>query len=164
LEEIALYTIVLLFTLVLPVTCSYLLLRAGKIRSLEMETREERLLPFACTMAFQLLAFVLAERLRLPRIPNLMLLGAATSVFVAASLSLRWKVSIHMTGIGGVLGVMFGISTLLIIDMRIPIVMSVLLAGLLGTARLLLEAHRPAEIYAGFAIGFLSEFIVLTQL
>jgi hypothetical protein len=163
-EQVALYIIVLLFTLLLPVTASYMLLRSGKIRSLEMETREERMIPFAYTMFFQLLAFIACERLRLPRIPNLILLGAAVSTFAAAAMNFRWKVSIHMTGIGGVMGVMFGLSTLLIIDLRIPIVLTVLVAGLLGTARLSLQAHRPQEIYAGFLVGFTGELLTLSLL
>ena len=33
--------------------------------------------------------------------------------------------------------------------------------GLVGTSRLLLHAHTPAQIYAGYALGMLSLYICL---
>jgi hypothetical protein len=36
-------------------------------------------------------------------------------------------------------------------------------AGALGTARLLVSDHTPAQIYAGGAVGFLSTFVCIMR-
>jgi membrane-associated phospholipid phosphatase len=46
-----------------------------------------------------------------------------------------------------------------------PVVIPCLLiAGLLGYARLKLEAHTPAQVYSGFAIGLISMFLLFVLL
>jgi hypothetical protein len=39
----------------------------------------------------------------------------------------------------------------------------ILVAGALGTARLLVSDHTPAQIYAGGAVGFLSTFVCIMR-
>ncbi len=91
-----------------------------------------------------------------------MLLGAAASVVLAIIINLKWKVSIHMIGIGGITGMFFGLSTFLLIDLRFPILISLIVAGLIGTARLSMGAHRPGQLYVGFLVGFCCEYFVLS--
>ncbi|MFM9027863.1 MAG: hypothetical protein ACKOQ6_07685, partial [Bacteroidota bacterium] len=73
-----------------------------------------------------------------------------------------WKISIHMVGIGGALGLMFAVNSIIIIDLSMAIVLTTLVTGLLGTARLSLGAHDSWQVYAGFFTGFLSEFLLMT--
>ena len=161
-ERDALYMIVLLNTLVLPTIVSYILIRRGWIRSFEMEKREERVIPFLTNAALLLIAYYLMRKLMLPQVFPLLILGAAVAVTFAAIINLKCKIRIHMIGIGGIIGTFFGLSTFLLVDVRIPILFCLLVAGLLGTARLSLGAHTPMQIYAGFLVGFLCEFLLLS--
>lgn len=158
----ALYSIIILNTLILPVLVSYLMIKRGLIRSFEMEKREERLLPFITNLLLMLVAAFMIFKLHLPRIFFLLTLGAAASVFIAIIINFKWKISIHMIGIGGIIGTFFGLSTFLLVDLRIPIIFCLLLAGLIGTARMSLGAHRPLQIYAGFFVGFICEYVLLS--
>jgi membrane-associated phospholipid phosphatase len=36
----------------------------------------------------------------------------------------------------------------------------ILIAGLIGTSRLILTAHKPSQIYSGFVLGFFSSIFV----
>jgi hypothetical protein len=47
------------------------------------------------------------------------------------------------------------------ISINLVLLVSVILAGLVGSMRLWLGAHRPIELYAGFALGLLSQFMAL---
>jgi len=67
-----------------------------------------------------------------------------------------------MIGIGGLSGVLFGLGQLLQADVMAPFLICIITAGFLGTARLLLNAHTPLQIYTGFLIGFLTEWILVT--
>lgn len=161
-EKAALYLLVVTFTLLLPITFINRLLKSGRIKSFEMETRQERVLPFTGYLIMITAGWYLMVLLRLPALPSVMVLGAAVAVAVALVITLRWKISIHMVGIGGVMGVMTALASILIIDLSMPIVLTLLVSGLLGSARLSLGAHKPWEVYTGFIAGFLSEFLVMT--
>mgnify|MGYP003402554317 FL=1 len=58
-----------------------------------------------------------------------------------------------MVGIGGVLGAICGLTTLHGLNTFFVIAGLILVAGILGTMRLLITDHTPAQIYAGTALG-----------
>jgi membrane-associated phospholipid phosphatase len=66
-----------------------------------------------------------------------------------------------MIGIGGLTGMLFGLSQILNAGLEVIITGLILVSGLLGTARMQLGAHTPAQIYTGFVIGFLTEWLIL---
>lgn len=160
--KFALFMIVIFNTLVMPVLISWLLLKRGLIKSFNMDKREERIVPFICNTVLMMVAYYMISRISVPKIFSMLLLGAAASVVLAILINLKWKVSIHMIGIGGITGMFFGLSTFLLIDLRFPILVSLLVAGIIGTARLCMGAHKPAQLYAGFFVGFCCEFFVLS--
>jgi len=160
--KIALFAVVIFNTLIMPVVISYLLITKGYIRSFEMQVRQERMIPYISNFVLMLVAYYMISRSSFPKIFNPLLLGAAASVAIAILVNLKWKISIHMIGIGGIVGALCGMSAFLFVDLRIPILVSVLVAGLLGTARLSLEAHHPLQVYAGFFVGFFCEYFLLS--
>jgi hypothetical protein len=127
-----------------------------------MQKREERLMPFATNLVLMLLASFMIYKLKLPRVFFLLTLGAATAIAVAIIINIKWKISIHMIGIGGLIGTFFGLSTFLLVDLRIQIIIFLIVSGLLGAARLTLGAHKPSQIYVGFITGFLCEYLLLS--
>jgi len=155
-------TLVFITTMALPVITAVLLLQKGMIRTLEMESASERRLPFITTAVYYLICFYLLWQLPVPRLLSMMLLAATATIFIAFFFTFRWKVSIHMIGIGGLTGVLFGLSQILNINLVHLIIGSFIISGLLGTARLILGAHTPQQVYTGFFFGFFSEWIVLT--
>lgn len=157
-----LFEIILLNTLILPVVISYILVRRGWIKSLEMQQREERIFPYLANLLLMLLSAYMIYSLRLPRVFFLLTLGAAAAVVMAVIINTKWKISIHMVGLGALLGTLFGLSSFLLIDLRMIIILFLLLAGLVGVARITLGAHKPSQIYAGFFVGFLCEYLLLS--
>lgn len=159
----ALFVILFFNTVIGPVVVSYFLLKKGTIQSMDMQTKEERLIPFLATAVFFIFSCFLLYKFPLPRIFFLIILGATISIVFAFFINISWKISTHMIGIGGVMGVLLGMSQRMLIDLRMPIIIGFLLAGLLGSARLKLEAHSPLQIYTGFLVGFFVEFFLLIR-
>ena len=83
--------------------------------------------------------------------------GAIIILFIASIVSKFWKISLHMLGIGGVVGVLFSLNILFGGLFKFAI-LSILVAGILAMARLAEKAHSESQIYIGFLIGFLIEF------
>jgi len=160
--KIALYIVIIFNTLVMPVVISYLLIARGYIKSFEMQRRQERMIPFICNLLLMIVAYYMMRQIVLPSIFYLLLLGAAASLTIAIFINLKWKISIHMIGIGGIAGALFGMSTFLSVDLRIPLLITLVVAGALGTARLSRNAHHPMEIYTGFFVGFFCEYFLLS--
>ena len=160
--KLILFLIIILNTFLLPVIISYILVKRGWIKSLEMEKREERLIPYISNLLLLLIATFMIYKLRLPRIFFLLTLGAAAALAIAVIINIKWKISIHMIGIGALIGTFFGLSSFLLVDLRIAIIVFLLIAGLLGSARLTLNSHRPSQIYAGFILGFVCEYFLIS--
>ena len=69
-----------------------------------------------------------------------------------------------MVGIGGLMGLLYVFSQQLHFNFLIPIVIVSIIAGVLGTSRLLISAHIPSQVYAGFILGFAVEWGFLKSL
>ena len=152
--------LVFILTGLLPMLLALLMSRLGIIKNLQMDQREERIWPFVVTAMFYYLAYYLLKQLDLSPVYILFMLGAFLTVVVGLLVSFFWKISVHMIGMGGLVGAFTGLSLRLMIDMPLLIITLIMLCGLTGFARLKLSAHSPAQILAGFISGF-GVFILL---
>lgn len=147
------YAVVAINSIVLPMAVFMFLLKRGVIQSLHMHTSQERSLPFLSVMAFQISTFYLFHKVPVPAIiPNLVL-GGVVSIAMALFINFKWKISIHMLGMGGLVGTFLGLALRYQVDALQLVSALVLLSGLVGYARLRLNAHTPAQVYAGFLSG-----------
>ncbi len=44
-------------------------------------------------------------------------------------------------------------------NVALPLAIAVLLSGIAGTSRLVLDAHTPAEVWTGFIVGILAQVV-----
>lgn len=149
------YLITLLNTIILPIGVFYYFYRAKLIETIHMHTAKERSLPFLTTIVFHMSTYYLFSKAPMPSIfPNL-ILGATFSVALAFVINLKWKVSIHMLGMGGIVGTIIGLILRYQVDAVQLAMALVILSGFVGYARLRLNAHTPLQVYVGFSLGTL---------
>jgi len=155
------YFIIITSTILLPLISILILIKLGRLSSLEMMCHKERVLPLFNTTIWMLFGFFFLQNVLLYT-PLLMaeFLGAIIIVSIASILSNFWKISLHMLGIGGILGVFIAI-TILYKTTNTPIIIFVLLSGILAYSRLNEKAHNKSQVYIGFLIGLLTELIVV---
>ena len=149
--------LVLIFTttFLFPALFILLLYKRGVIASVQMRNRSERIFPLIITTIFYFLAFHIIRQLQLPEVYFRLFLGSALLVTITLLVSLAWKISAHMTGIGGMLGSLIAISQVIHNDLAGWVILIAFCCGLVGFARLKLEAHTPAQVYGGFFAGLL---------
>jgi membrane-associated phospholipid phosphatase len=75
--------------------------------------------------------------------------------------NLKWKISAHMIGLGGVTGAITAISQKFSIDLLFVLLLLIFISGIVGWARLYLYAHKPSQVYTGFVVGFLCLFLLI---
>tara|TARA_B100000214_G_scaffold301796_1_gene232312 strand:- start:544 stop:1143 length:600 start_codon:yes stop_codon:yes gene_type:complete len=158
------YIIVFLSTVAIPLTSVLFLKKIKHISSLEMRDHKERSLPllitaFSMTIGYYWLNDIL---IFFPLLRN-EILGAIFLIIFASIVSRYWKISLHMLGVGGVIGVLFSLN-ILFGNLSNLLIIFILTSGLLGYARLKEKAHSSTQVYLGFLIGFLIEFFCVLLL
>ena len=148
-------------TFVIPALVSFLLLNKKIINSLEMETPKERVIPYLFTILFYFITLYMLNKAPIPPIIFKFIIATTISIILAFTINFKWKISAHMIGIGGLLGALITVALLLHVYMLPLIIAAFIVAGLLGSSRLILNAHTSAQIYAGFALGFICQFAVI---
>jgi membrane-associated phospholipid phosphatase len=90
-----------------------------------------------------------------------MIMAASVAIMVIAIfITLLWKISAHMFGIGGLIGGAMAVS--FYVERSNPYYMFMglfIIAGLVGTSRLILKRHTLSQVIAGFLLGFLVSFM-----
>lgn len=153
--------ITFVFTFILPALNAVILLRSKRIKSLEMESASERNIPYLSTCFYFFALFYLFYNSEFPPVFVILVLAAGISILLTFLINLKWKISAHAIGIGGIIGATMGISARLLIDLQLVTIIVIILAGFVGFARLKLETHTPSQVYAGFLLGFLTEFLLM---
>ncbi len=148
-------------TFIIPLLISLLLLNRKMINSLEMETQKERVIPYAFTIIFYVFTLYMLKRAPISPIIFNFVIGATLSVIIAFIVNIKWKISAHMIGVGGLAGALICISIMLEIYVTPYIILALLIAGLVGSARLILKAHTQLQLYVGFLVGVICQVITL---
>ena len=158
---VLIYGILVFSTMVLPLVSIFWLMRKEKVSSLEMSNHKERSLPLFKTVIWMSFGYYLLQNLLFyTPILKAELLGAIIIILIAAIISKFWKISLHLLGVGGVVGVFIALQ-IIHGNFLYLLILFIMLSGLLGVARIKQKAHNYAQVYAGFLVGLSVELITL---
>ncbi len=159
--QILIYIIVFITTFLMPSLSALFLIYRGNVQSLQMERREERTMPFLITSIYFIICYYLIRQLPIPVMLSSVIRGAVLSTVLALLINFRWKISIHMVGIGGAAGMLLALSRFIYADYSLHLIIIFLVAGILGSARIYSGGHSPAQVYAGFCTGAVIEYMAI---
>lgn len=155
------YLINVLFSIFLPVSLLSFLLYFHQVRSIELNTRKERSLPLLFTTISLLLLFLVTRRYLPLKVLQGFTLSTVAVSFMLLLITLRIKISMHMIGLGGIAGLIIAISLLYQSNLLSLLAITTFVTGLVGTARLWLQAHNPFELLMGYLMGLLGTFLIV---
>lgn len=144
---------VFITTFVLPSMMMFILLKADMIKSLQMESSKERVLPMFIVAGFFFATFYFLRESPQSAIFNMFMLGSTILVLLSLLINYVTKISIHMVAQGGLFGTFIGLALIFHQDIIHIIYLSIIMAGFTGYARLKLKAHSPMQVYLGFILG-----------
>ncbi len=153
--------IVVLSTCVMPALIMFILLKLKYVKSLQMESRQERIAPLVIMAIFFYGTHYLLKQSPYNSIFNLFMLGATMLVLISLLLNYLTKISIHMVAIGGMLGTFIGFSLAFQYPMHTMLYAMIIVAGATAYARLKLGAHAPYQVYGGFLLGSVSMSLLI---
>ena len=149
-----------LFTALLPATPILMMLRSGQIKDLYISNKEQRTMPYLFSLvAYLFWTLFLWRILKSPSFLVAMGVGSTLSLIVITLINTQWKISAHLSGIGGLTGAVFAYAYIVAVNPLGMMVGILVLAALTALSRIELKAHTPGQTLAGFSVGFVMVFL-----
>lgn len=151
--------LIFLMTFLLP-SLNFIFFRAtGTIKDFYMTDRTERTVPFAfITILYCVVTFMFHWKFPVDNVLKLMIIITAM-VIVSAVVTLFYKVSVHSLAAAGFVGILLPLNNASEQGhLLYPTVGAILVAGIVMSSRLQLNAHVLREVAVGAAAGFVIGF------
>jgi len=130
--------------IIAPAVSMLIMIKYGMLTSIELRNRKERFGPYLLVIFYYTLSVIL-------------------SLVISLSINSVWKISVHMLAQGGVFGTLLALNVIHPnLDTLYP-ALSVLMAGVTGYSRLYLDAHTHGQVYAGFCLGAVINWLIISQ-
>ena len=155
---------VIIFSVVLPILNMALLKKLGYIKSMEARQANERFMPYISTITLYVGLIYILHDLAIPYFFKQLIVVSISVMAIDFAINFFTKISAHTSAIGGCLGVIFFYQYVSTSGDIKPVCFCLLIAGLVGFARLYLNEHTPKQIYSGFIVGLLTSIACLTLL
>ena len=142
------------FSTFVPLAIVYLMTKRGLVSDFLVTEKKERAKPFAGAILSYIVGSLALWSLGAPKIVTSLMLCYAGNTVIMMLVTLRWKISIHASGIAGPTTFMtesFGAWVSAFLLLLIPV----------GWARIRLRAHTPAQIIAGALVTIASTWLQL---
>ena len=151
--KLQLLTLVYLFTILLPTILIHLYRRYNGWTLIELGHRERRMVPYVISILCYFFCIYVMDMLHIPHFMQTILLAALLIQVICALINVWWKISTHTAAIGGVAGALFVFGEFFGFNPVWWLCLVLVLAGLLGTSRMILRQHSLLQVVAGFLVG-----------
>ncbi len=157
-------SLVYLFTILLPSVLIHLYRRYQGWTLIELGHKEQRMVPYVISILCYFFCIYMMDLLHIPHFMSAILSAALFIQVVCALINVWWKISTHMAAIGGVAGALFVFGEFFGFNPVWWLSLVFILAGLLGTSRMILRQHTLPQVIVGFLIGVFCAIIGLIYL
>ena len=155
--RVAVLLICMGITCILPLIFLSVLRHFKLVKNLHVDIREQRFIPYLFTVLCYAVAAYYLYYCHSPQWFVMFMVGSAITVLLMALINLKWKISAHMAGIGGIVALLYQLHVqgLSAFDLLWLLCFVIIVAGALGSARLALRRHGLWQVLAGAVLGFL---------
>lgn len=147
--------LVYLFTILLPTILIHLYRRYQGWNLIELGHRERRMVPYIISIVCYFTCVYVMDRLHMPHFMSSIVIAALLVQIVCALVNVWWKISTHTAAIGGVAGALFVFAEYFSFNPVWWMCLVLIVAGVLGTSRMILRQHSLGQVVTGFLVGFI---------
>lgn len=159
--KLAILAMVYLLTVVAPSLLIHLYRLCQGWTSHELGRKERRLVPYIISIVCYFACFFWMEYRNTPRVISIIVVVALTIQMVCALINIWWKISTHTAAIGGVAGGLVSYSIAFSFNPLWWLCFVLILAGAVGTARMILRQHSLSQVVTGFLVGVACAILVI---
>ena len=145
--------IVYCFTILLPMLSIYLIQKINGWTLHELGKRERRFVPYALTILSYIGCVITMYRYHLPRYMGGIIIATLLCMVICALINIKWKISTHTASSGMMVGGLLSYSFIFQFNPIGWLCAFILLAGMLGSARIIVRQHTLNEVMGGFFTG-----------
>lgn len=143
------------FTILLPMLAIYLFQKINGWGIRELGVRERRFIPYGLTILSYIGCLLTMFRIHLPRYMCGIVMATLLCMVICTLINLKWKISTHMASCGMMVGGLLSYSFIFQFNPVSWLCVFILLAGMLGSARIIVRQHTLGEVGGGFLVGLL---------
>ncbi len=151
--KLRILAMVLLFTIMLPTFLIRMYRRYNGWTLIELGQKERRMVPYIISILCYFACIYLMELVHVPHFMVSIVIAALTVQMVCALVNMIWKISTHMAAIGGFAGALFVFADAFGFNPVWWFCLLFIVAGLLGSSRMILRQHTLSQVVAGFLVG-----------
>ena len=159
--KLVMLAMVYLLTVVVPSLLIHLYRLCQGWTSHELGRKERRLVPYIISIVCYFACFFWMEYRNTPRVISIIVVVALTIQMVCALINIWWKISTHTAAIGGVAGGLISYSIAFSFNPLWWLCFVLILAGAVGTARMILRQHSLSQVIGGFLVGAACAILVI---
>lgn len=148
-----------LFTVFLPTALIRFYRRYQGWTLIELGSRERRAIPYVISIFSYLLCYYIIAATHVPHFMGSILIAALVIQVACAIINLFIKISTHTAAIGGVTGALLAFSVIFSFNPVWWLCIVLLLAGMVGTSRMILRQHSLRQVVLGFLAGVACSFV-----
>ena len=153
-----------LFTILLPTLLIHFYRRYNGWTLFQLRDRERRMVPYAIAIMCYGAGFYIMNVYRTPYYMTAVIVSALVVQGVCGLVNIWYKISTHTAAIGGICGGIIAHSLIMGFNPVWWLSCAILLAGAVGTARMMLRIHTLSEVCTGFLVGLIATFITIVIL
>ncbi|MCI6074603.1 MAG: phosphatase PAP2 family protein [Bacteroidales bacterium] len=146
-------TLVYAMTILLPTLLIHTYRNYQGWTSKELGVKERRMIPYIISILCYFLCFYVMNIFHMPAFMGSIVVAALFIQIVCAIINIWWKISTHTAAIGGFFGALSALSLIFDFNPLWWLCLVLLLAGLVGTSRMILRQHTLAQVVMGFLTG-----------
>lgn len=110
---------------------------------------------------FTLIGAFILQQVSAPILFPLLLNGFSIVVLISALIQTRWNISLHMIGMGALVGLFLALTFKWMLDLRWILMVLFVVTGISATAQLQLGKHRSIDVYGGALYGFILIYLLV---
>ena len=153
--------IVYCFTILTPTITIFLFRKINGFARQELSERKKRYVPILLTISSYVFCLLMMRKLNIPWYMTGIIFVSLVISIICILVNLKWKLSEHMAGMGGIIGGLVSFSALFSYNPVVWLCLFILIAGILGSARIVLGHHTLGEVLSGFVVGLVCSFLIL---
>ena len=153
--------IVYCFTILTPTITIFVFRKINGFARQELSERKKRYVPILLTIISYVFCLLMMRKLNIPWYMTGIIFVSLVISIICILVNLKWKLSEHMAGMGGIIGGLVSFSALFSYNPVVWLCLFILIAGILGSARIVLGHHTLGEVLSGFVVGLVCSFLIL---
>jgi membrane-associated phospholipid phosphatase len=128
---------------------------------MSMPNSRDRIIPLLFASVFYYIGFILLGKIHFIPMFKLYMIASVLLIIALLLISFKWNISIHMAATGALTATFFAMSFRAGVNPMNIVIIVVIVSGLVGTARLVLNKNNLLQVAAGYILGFIILYPVI---